>query len=124
LTFGWAHTVLDGMAKSVVLSLFSARARVVDLACGACGQGLGVVTEAANGPWLTVWVPDDAAGNGSGPEGAWSMAAGPLPAHTAVTMRCFDHGPASVDSEVVRRRVELSRAEGACQRLAVEPGRG
>lgn len=124
MKFGWAHTVLDGMAKSVVLSLFSANARVVDLACGACGQGLGVVTEAANGPWLTVWVPDGAAGNGAGHDGGWSMAAGPLPAHTAVTVRCFDHGSASVDSEVVRRQVDLSRAEGACQRLAVEPGEG
>lgn len=52
------------------------------------------------------------------------MAAGPLPAHTAVTVRCFDHGPVSVDSEVVRRQVDLSRAEGACQLLAVEPSPG
>ena len=123
MTFTWAHTVLDGMAKSVVLSLFSAKARVVDLACGACGQGLGVVTEAANGPWLTVWIPDTN-GNGPGDGSAWSMAAGPLPMHTSFTVRCFDHGQGSVDSETVRRQVDVSRAEGACQRLAVPTGSG
>lgn len=124
MTFTWAHTVLDGMAKSVVLSLFSAKTRVVDLACGACGQGLGVVTEAANGPWLTVWVPD---GNGNGSAGdgnAWSMAAGPLPVQTSFTVRCFDHGTGSVDSESVRRQVDVSRAEGACQKLAVQTQSG
>lgn len=120
MTFTWAHTVLDGMAKSVVLSLFSAKARVVDLACGACGEGLGVVTEAANGPWLTVWVPDGTAA--IGPGDAWSMAAGPLPLRTSFAVRCHDHGTASVDSEVVRRHVDVSRAEGSCQRLAVETG--
>ena len=118
MTFTWAHTVLDGMAKSVVLSLFSAKTRVVDLACGACGQGVGVVTEAANGPWLTVWVPDRN-GNGAGEASAWSMAAGPLPAQTSITVQCHDHGPASVDSELVRRQVDVSRAEGSCQKLAV-----
>jgi len=118
VTFTWAHTVLDGMAKAVVLSLFSAKTRVVDLACGACGQGLGVVTEAANGPWLTVWVPDVPAGNGSAD--LWSMAAGPLPMATSFSVRCFDHGTASVDSEAVRRQVDVSRAEGSCQRIAVD----
>lgn len=117
MTFGWAHTVLDGMAKAVVLSLFSAKTRVVDLACGACGQGVGVVTEAANGPWLTVWVPD---GNGNGSGDAWSMAAGPLPTDTSFTVACHDHGAAKVDSELVRRHVDASRAEGACQKLAVD----
>jgi hypothetical protein len=121
VTFTWAHTVLDGMAKSVVLSLISAKTRVVDLACGACGQGLGVVTEAANGPWLTVWVPDGN-GQGSGDASNWSMAAGPLPMQTSFTVKCHDHGTASVDSELVRRQVDVSRIERACQKLPVQTG--
>ncbi len=124
MTFTWAHTVLDGMAKSVVLSLFPSKTRVVDLACGTCGQGLGIVTESANGPWLTVWVPDSTAGNGSVDDPVWSMAAGPLPLGANFTVRCFDHGQASVDSEKVRQKVDVSRAEGSCQRLAVETRAG
>ena len=120
MTFTWAHTVLDGMAKSVVLSLFPSKTRVVDLACGTCGQGLGIVTESANGPWLTVWVPDGTAGNGSVDDPVWSMAAGPLPLGANFTVRCFHHGQASVDSEVVRHKVDVSRAEGTCQQLAVD----
>ena len=118
MTFTWAHTVLDGMEKSLMQSLFPSKTRVVDLTCGACGQDLGIVTESANGPWLTVWVPDRTAGNGSAGGTMWSMAAGPLP-FEAFTVRCLDHGPGSVDAESVRRKVDASRAEGSCQSLPV-----
>lgn len=118
MTFSWAHTVLDGLEKSLMLSLFPSRTRVVDLMCGSCGQGLGIVTEAANGPWLTVWVPDRTTANGSNGSTMWSMAAGPLPFEPFI-VRCLDHGPGSVDAESVRHKVDISRAEGACQSLSI-----
>ena len=114
----WAHTVLGGMAKSVVLSLFPSTARVVDVSCQSCGEGLALVTEAANGPWLTVWSPANGATPGAG-ETLWAMAAGPLPRDVAVNVHCFDHGPGVVDPSVLLEKVDRFRSEGACQRLPV-----
>lgn len=116
-THAWAHTILGGMAKSVVLSLFPTKARVVDVSCDACGEGLALVTEAANGPWLTVWSPTTEGGG----EALWSMAAGPLPADIPVTVHCFDHGRAVVDPRTLFEKVDRFRLEGACQRLPVQP---
>ncbi|HET7488362.1 MAG TPA: hypothetical protein VFJ85_10570 [Acidimicrobiales bacterium] len=118
-THSWAHTVLGGMGKSVVLSLFPTQARVVDVSCSQCGEGLALVTEAANGPWLTVWSP--ATGGSAGGEALWSMAAGPLPKDIPVTVHCFDHGRAVVDPRTLFEKVDRFRAEGACQRLPVQP---
>lgn len=123
----WAHTVLGGMAKSVVLSLFPTTARVVDVACDSCGEGLGLVTESANGPWLTVWAPSaEGPTNGaavSGGEPLWAMAAGPLPRDIQVHVQCFDHGRGLVDPNLLLEKVDRFRSEGACQRLPVQTGR-
>lgn len=121
VTHSWAHTVLGGMAKSVVLSLFPATARVVDVACGACGEGLGLVTESANGPWLTVWTP--ASGGAANPGDAlWAMAAGPLPRDVLVSVHCSDHGHGTLDPLMLLEKVDRFRSEGACQRLPVPTG--
>ena len=114
----WAHTVLGGMAKSVVLSLVPTTARAVDVSCEACGEGLALVTEAANGPWLTVWSPANGATPGSG-ETLWAMASGPLPRDVTVNVHCFDHGPGIVDPLDLLAKVDRFRSEGACQRLPV-----
>lgn len=114
----WAHTVLGGMAKSVVLSLFPTTARVVDVSCESCGEGLALVTEAANGPWLTVWSPATGTTGGAG-ETLWAMAAGPLPRDNVVNVCCFDHGPGVVDPVDLLAKVDRFRSEGACQRLPV-----
>lgn len=119
----WAHTVLGGMAKSVVLSLFPTTARVVDVACGSCGEGLGLVTESANGPWLTVWSPTGTAGAPAG-ESLWAMAAGPLPRDVQISVHCYDHGQGLVDPGVLLEKVDRFRSEGACQRLPVQIVRG
>ncbi|MGI8684223.1 MAG: hypothetical protein ACR2MO_03860 [Acidimicrobiales bacterium] len=108
------------MAKSVVLSLFPSTARVVDVACGACGEGVGLVTESANGPWLTVWAP---AADASAGETQWAMAAGPLPRDEHVNVQCFDHGHGKVDPGALLEKVDRFRSEGACQRLPVQLGR-
>ncbi len=120
VTYSWAHTVLGGMAKSVVLSLFPTTARVVDVACGACGEGLALVTESANGPWLTVWAPTSAASAG---DALWSMAAGPLPRDEQVLVQCFDHGHGQVDPSALLEKVDRFRSEGACQRMPVQTAR-
>lgn len=114
----WAHTVLGGLAKSVVLSLFPSQARAVDVSCGSCGEGLALVTEAANGPWLTVWSPANATTAGAG-DTLWAMAAGPLPRDITVHVHCFDHGPGVVDPSVLLEKVDRFRSEGACQHLPV-----
>jgi hypothetical protein len=110
------------MAKSVVLSLFPHTARVVDVACGACGEGLALVTESANGPWLTVWAPTS---GGPAPAGEtlWAMATGPLPRDEQVKVQCFDHGHGSVEPSALLEKVDRFRSEGACQRLPVQTGR-
>lgn len=122
VTHSWAHTVLGGMAKSVVLSLFPTTARVVDVSCDSCGEELGLVTESANGPWLTVWAPaNGVAGNGAG-DTLWAMAAGPLPRDIQVAVQCFDHGHGVVDPMALLEKVDRFRSEGACQRLPVQTG--
>jgi len=123
VTYSWAHTVLGGMAKSVVLSLFPTTARVVDVACGACGEGIGLVTESANGPWLTVWAPTDGVLANQAGDPTWAMAAGPLPRDVPVSVHCFDHGPGVVDPNVLLEKVDRFRSEGACQRLPVQTSR-
>lgn len=123
VTNSWAQTVLGGLAKSVVLSLFPTTARVVDVACGACGENLGLVTESANGPWLTVWSPANGVSPSSGGETQWAMAAGPLPRDVQVSVHCFDHGVGEVDPNVLLEKVDRFRSEGACQRLPVQLGR-
>lgn len=123
VSYSWAHTVLGGMAKSVVLSLFPTTARVVDVACGACGEGLGLVTESANGPWLTVWAPAAGAGSNQAGETMWAMAAGPLPRDEQIAVQCFDHGHGVVDPSLLLEKVDRFRSEGACQRLPVQTGR-
>ena len=122
VTYTWAHTVLAGMAKSVVLSLFPTTARVVDVACGACGEGLGLVTESANGPWLTVWAPASGASGAPAGETLWAMAAGPLPRDEHVHVQCYDHGHGKVDPSALLEKVDRFRSEGACQRLPVQTG--
>lgn len=114
----WAHTVLGGMAKSVVLSLFPNTARVVDVSCQSCGEGLALVTEAANGPWLTVWSPANGATAGAG-ETLWAMAAGPLPRDIQVNVHCFAHGPGVVDPIDLFEKVDRFRSSGSCQQLPV-----
>ena len=122
VTHSWAHTVLGGMAKSVVLSLFPTTARVVDVACDACGEGLGLVTESANGPWLTVWAPANGATGRPAGEPLWAMAAGPLPKDMQISVQCFDHGHGVVDPLTLLEKVDRFRSEGACQRLPVRTG--
>lgn len=122
VTHTWAHTVLGGMAKSVVLSLFPTTARVVDVSCGACGEGLGLVTESANGPWLTVWSPANGANAAPGGEAMWAMAAGPLPRDEPIAVQCYDHGHGMVSPSALLEKVDRFRSEGACQRLAVQTG--
>lgn len=123
VSHSWAHTVLGGMAKSVVLSLFPTTARAVDVECGNCGEGLGLVTEAANGPWLTVWVPVAGLRDSPAEDALWAMAAGPLPRDGSVIVHCFDHGLGEVDPGLLLEKVDRFRSEGACQRVPVHPGR-
>ena len=118
----WAHTVLGGMAKAVVQSLFPTSARVVDVSCQSCGEGLALVTEAANGPWLTVWAPANGMASTAGGT-LWAMAAGPLPRDVQVNVHCFDHGPGVVDPSALLEKVDRFRTEGACQRLPVPTAR-
>ena len=118
----WAHSVLDNMAKPVLLSLFPTRARIVDVACGSCGEQLAMVTESANGPWLTVWAPTTGTSPAPAPAGEtlWAMATGPIPQDAPVDVRCFEHGHGTVDTGVLREKVGRYRAEGARQLVPVQ----
>ena len=83
-----------------------------------------MVTESANGPLLTVWAPSPTtAPGGAELEPLWSMAGGPLPPDTAISVHCFEHGIGVVDSAVLREHVDRYRAEGRRQRLPVEVSR-
>ena len=115
----WAHSVLDGLAKPVLLSLFSTRACIVDVACASCGEELAMVTEAANGPTLTVWAPTGAPAAPGG-EPLWAMATGPVPDAAVIPVQCFAHGHGVVDSTLLREVVGRYRDHGARQRLPVD----
>lgn len=119
MSHAWAHSVLGGLAKPVMLSLFPSRAQIVEVACGSCGEQLAMVTESANGPWLTVWAPSSAQGDPTG-EPLWAMAAGPIPLDAPVAVHCFEHGPGQVGTEVLQEKVHRYRAEGARQRVPVD----
>jgi hypothetical protein len=108
----------------VLLSLFSTRARLVDVNCRSCGEQLAMVTEAANGPLLTVWAPSANAPAGAGANGEtlWAMASGPVPKDARVPVRCFEHGYGVVEPALLQEKVGRFRTEGVGQTLPVEVG--
>lgn len=118
MSHGWAHSVLENMAKAVLQSLFPTRARIVDVACGSCGEQLAMVTESANGPWLTVWSPTTSAGPGG--ETLWAMATGPIPQDAPVPVHCFEHGHGVLDTDILREKVVRYRTDGARQQVGVD----
>ncbi|MGH9282184.1 MAG: hypothetical protein ACRD0S_04535 [Acidimicrobiales bacterium] len=118
----WASSVLDNVTKPVLLSLFSTRARLVDVNCGSCGEQLAMVTEAANGPLLTVWTPSANSPAGAGGETLWAMASGPVPKDARVPVRCFEHGYGVVEPTALHEKVVRYRSEGVGQVLPVEVG--
>lgn len=124
MSHAWAHSVLGGLAKPVMLSLFPSRAQIVDVACGSCGEQLAMVTESANGPWLTVWAPSTAAHGHPAGEPLWAMAAGPIPQDVPVSVHCFEHGPGLVATDVLHEKVTRYRTDGARQRVPVHVEQG
>lgn len=118
----WASSVLDNMTKPVLLSLFSTRARLVDVNCASCGEQLAMVTEAANGPLLTVWSPAANSPAGDGGETLWAMASGPVPKDGRVPVRCFEHGYGVLQPHELQDKVVRYRTEGQGQVLQVEVG--
>lgn len=116
----WASSVLDNMAKPVLLSMFPTRARIVDVACGSCGEQIAMVTESANGPLLTVWSPASSAPAGTGGETLWAMASGPIPQDAPVKVRCYEHGHGVLETDLLREKVVRYRTDGSRQQVPVE----
>ncbi len=115
----WAHSVLNGMAKPVMLSLFPSRAQIVNVSCGSCGEQLAMVTESANGPWLTVWSPTATTHGEPAGEMLWAMAAGPIPQDAPVEVHCAEHGAGLVDTGVLQQQVNRYRTAGERQHVEV-----
>lgn len=108
------------MAKPVLLSMFPTRARIVDVACGSCGEHIAMVTESANGPLLTVWAPSTNAPAGAGGETLWAMASGPIPHDAPVPVHCYEHGHGALDTNVLREKVVHYRTGGSRQNVPVD----
>ena len=119
----WPHSLLGGIPRSQVLDGAGMGRRIVTVVCGdpQCERRLAMITDEPDGPWLTVWDAGIVSRPVEHGEPLWAVQAGPLAAlDTTPSVRCFDHGPGTLDAARLRSAVATFRSRGRKARVAAQ----